>query len=107
MTPPMTDRPQLDDPGSSEEREEIDWRVAVAAAKTESRAARLQLNLVEARIHALRMELNPHFLFNTLNAVAGLVRKREHDAAIDMLARLGDLLRTTLDRDMPAEIPLS
>jgi len=82
-------------------------RIAVAAAQTESRAARLQLNLVEARIHALRMELNPHFLFNTLNAVAGLVRKREHDAAIDMLARLGDLLRTTLDREMPAEIPLA
>jgi two-component system, LytTR family, sensor kinase len=82
-------------------------RMAVAAARTESRAARLQLNLVEARIHALRMELNPHFLFNTLNAVAGLVRKREHDAAIDMLARLGDLLRTTLDREMPAEIPLA
>ena len=82
-------------------------RMAIAAAQNESRASRLQLNLVEARIHALRMELNPHFLFNTLNAVAGLVRKREHDAAIDMLARLGDLLRTTLDREMPAEIPLS
>jgi len=39
--------------------------------------------------------------------VAGLVRKREHDAAVDMLARLGDLLRTTLDREMPAEVTLS
>ena len=81
--------------------------LALVAAQTESRATRLQLNLAEARIHALRMELNPHFLFNTLNAVAGLVRKREHDAAVDMLARLGDLLRTTLDREMPAEIPLA
>jgi len=81
--------------------------LALVAAQIESRAARLQLNLAEARIHALRMELNPHFLFNTLNAVAGLVRKREHDAAVDMLARLGDLLRTTLDREMPAEIPLA
>lgn len=82
-------------------------RLALAAAQMESRAARLQLSLAEARIHALRMELNPHFLFNALNAVAGLVRRREHDGAIDMLARLSDLLRTTLDRDMPAEIPLS
>ena len=82
-------------------------RLALAAAQTESRAARLQLNLAEARIHALRMELNPHFLFNTLNAVAGLVRRREHDGAVDMLARLSDLLRTTLDRDMPAEVPLT
>ena len=53
------------------------------------------------------MELNPHFLFNALNAASGLVRKRENDAAVDMLARLGDLLRTTLDREMPAEVALS
>jgi LytS/YehU family sensor histidine kinase len=82
-------------------------RTALEAAQAESRAARLQLSLAEARIHALRMELNPHFLFNALNAVAGLVRKRQHDAAVDMLARLGDLLRTTLDREMPAEVTLS
>ena len=82
-------------------------RSAIAAVRADARAARLQLSLAEARIHALRMELNPHFLFNALNAVAGLVRKREHDAAIDTLARLGDLLRTTLDRDMPPEVPFS
>jgi two-component system, LytTR family, sensor kinase len=82
-------------------------RLALEAAQAESRAARLQLNLAEARIHALRMELNPHFLFNALNAVAGLVRKRQHAAAIDMLARLGDLFRTTLDREMPAEVALA
>ena len=82
-------------------------RLALEAAQAEGRAARLQLSLVEARIHALRMELNPHFLFNALNAASGLVRKRETDAAVDMLARLGDLLRTTLDREMPSEVALS
>jgi hypothetical protein len=82
-------------------------RLALEAAQAEGRAARLQLSLVEARIHALRMELNPHFLFNALNAASGLVRKRENDAAVDMLARLGDLLRTTLDREMPSEVALS
>ncbi|MFL5578417.1 MAG: sensor histidine kinase [Gemmatimonadaceae bacterium] len=82
-------------------------RSELAAAHSRVRAATLQLRLAEARLHALRMELNPHFLFNALNAVAGLVRKRENDAAVDTLARLGDLLRTTLDRDMPPEIPLS
>jgi len=82
-------------------------RLGLDAAQAEGRAARLQLSLVEARIHALRMELNPHFLFNALNAASGLVRKRENDAAVDMLARLGDLLRTTLDREMPAEVALS
>jgi hypothetical protein len=82
-------------------------RMALDAAQSESRAARLQLNLAEARIHALRMELNPHFLFNALNAASGLVRKHDNDAAVDMLARLGDLLRMTLDREMPAEVALS
>jgi LytS/YehU family sensor histidine kinase len=82
-------------------------RSALAAARSEARAARLRLSLAEARIHALRMELNPHFLFNALNAVAGLVRKREHDAAIDTLQRLGELLRTTLNRDAPSEVSLA
>ena len=82
-------------------------RTAVAAARSQARSAKLELDLIEARLHALRMELNPHFLFNALNAVSGLVRRREHDAAIDTLERLGDLLRTTLDRDMPAEISLA
>src|SRR4051812_22209111 len=45
-------------------------RLALEVAQSEGRAARLQLNLVEARIHALRMELNPHFLFNALNAAS-------------------------------------
>jgi len=81
-------------------------RTAIAAAQSDARAARLQLSLSEARLQALRMELNPHFLFNALNAVGGLVRRREHDAAIETLSQLGELLRTTLNREMPAEIPL-
>jgi LytS/YehU family sensor histidine kinase len=81
-------------------------RSALAAARSEARAARLRLNLAEARIHALRMELNPHFLFNALNAVAGLVRRRDHDAAVGMLERVGELIRTTLDRDLAPEVPL-
>lgn len=82
-------------------------RSAVAAAEAEARAARLQLDAAVARMQALRAELNPHFLFNSLNAVAGLVRRDEPDAAVQMLARLGELLRTTLDREMPLEVPLS
>lgn len=82
-------------------------RSAIAAAEAEARAARLQLDVAVARMQALRAELNPHFLFNSLNAVAGLVRRAEPDAAVQMLARLGDLLRTTLDREMPLEVSLS
>jgi LytS/YehU family sensor histidine kinase len=55
--------------------------------------------MAEARLDALRMELNPHFLFNTLNAISGLVRRRDYDEAVQVLARFGDLLRITLDRE--------
>ena len=83
------------------------WREStLASAKLETHAARLELGLVEARLQALRMELNPHFLFNTLNAISGLVRKHENAAAVGMLARLGDLLRATLDRDLPQQITI-
>jgi two-component system LytT family sensor kinase len=81
------------------------WREStLATARLEARATRLELGLADARLQALRMELNPHFLFNTLNAISGLVRKDQRDAAVQMLARLGDLLRATLDRKLPQEI---
>ncbi|MEX2152708.1 MAG: histidine kinase [Gemmatimonadaceae bacterium] len=70
-------------------------------------AARLEAGMHEARLAVLRMELNPHFLFNALNSVAALVRRREHDAAVGALARIGDLLRLTLDRQAMTEAPLS
>jgi signal transduction histidine kinase len=72
----------------------------------ELRSARLTLGLAEARMQALRSELNPHFLFNALNAVSGLVRRGENDAAVRMLARLGELLSATLDQKRGPEIPL-
>jgi LytS/YehU family sensor histidine kinase len=59
-------------------------------------AARLETRMHEIRLEALRKQLNPHFLFNALNAVSGLVRRRENAAAVNTLARLGDLLRLTL-----------
>ena len=63
------------------------WREsALAAARHEARAARLELGLAEARLQALRMELNPHFLFNTLNAATTLLH-RDPDAADAMLTR--------------------
>jgi len=80
---------------------------AVRSARLEAQSAQLALGLVEARMHALRMELNPHFLFNTLNAISGLVRKQEGPAAIEMLARLATLLRTTLDQELSPVISVS
>ena len=80
---------------------------ALASARLEAQSARLALGLAEARMQALRMELNPHFLFNTLNAISGLVRREENGAAVQMLAGLGDLLRATLDREMAPEVPVA
>jgi LytS/YehU family sensor histidine kinase len=62
---------------------------------TQLRAANLQAAWTQSRLHALRMQLNPHFLFNTLNAAVALVSTRPQ-AAEQMLVRLADLLRRTL-----------
>jgi two-component system LytT family sensor kinase len=61
----------------------------------------------DARLSALRYQLNPHFLFNSLNAVSTLVEEGNAPAATDMLAQLGELLRTTLDGESTAETVLS
>lgn len=65
------------------------------AQKRELRAAHLESALSEARLDALRLQLNPHFLFNTLNAVSAIMYERPR-VADEMLARIGDLLRATL-----------
>jgi two-component system, LytTR family, sensor kinase len=62
---------------------------------TQLRAANLQAAWTQSRLQALRMQLNPHFLFNTLNAAVALVSSRPK-AAEQMLIRLADLLRRTL-----------
>jgi two-component system LytT family sensor kinase len=66
-------------------------------------AADLRAQLAEARLAALRSRLNPHFLFNTLNAVAALV-ERDPPGVRRMLARLGELLRFSLDESNEQEI---
>jgi LytS/YehU family sensor histidine kinase len=62
-----------------------------------ARAADLERSLLRARLHALDLELRPHFLFNTLNAITALVRS-EPAKAERMLVTLGSLLRVTLGR---------
>lgn len=69
------------------------------------KAARLEAQLARAELEALEMQLHPHFLFNTLNSVAVLMR-RDVDAAGRMLNRLSDLLRLTLERAGEQLIPL-
>jgi signal transduction histidine kinase len=71
---------------------------ALVSARLAATAAQMESSMTAARLHALRMELNPHFLFNSLNSVSGLIRRDDKDAAISMVARLAALLRATLDR---------
>ena len=69
------------------------------------RETRLQAQLADARLDALRMQLNPHFLFNTLHAIAALV-ERDPAGVRRMIARLSELLRLTMDTDAEHEVPL-
>jgi Histidine kinase/Histidine kinase-, DNA gyrase B-, and HSP90-like ATPase len=66
---------------------------------------RLEASLTKARLEALKMQLQPHFLFNSLNAIAALVHN-DPDAADEMLAALSDLLRLTLETSGEQELPL-
>jgi hypothetical protein len=71
------------------------------------RLLRAESEVREARLLALRYQLNPHFLFNSLNAVSTLVLDGNAPAATRMLAQIGDLLRTSLDSEVTAEVTLS
>ena len=71
----------------------------------EDAAAQLEVQLANAQISALRMQLNPHFLFNTMNSISSLMRS-DVDAADTMLEQLGSLLRITLERGESQFIPL-
>lgn len=67
------------------------------AARLDARASRLEARLTEARLAALTARLQPHFLFNTLNAMSELVHA-DPDTAEEMIVRLGDLLRLVIQR---------
>jgi len=71
----------------------------------ERRSLELEATLAKSRLEALTMQLQPHFLFNALNAIAALVHKNP-DAADEMLAALSDLLRLTLETSREQELPL-
>jgi sensor histidine kinase YesM len=76
------------------------------ALRLELRASQLQAQLTRAHLSALKMQLQPHFLFNTLNAIMVLVRQHKAPQAEEMLARLSDLLRCVLQDVEAQEIPL-
>jgi sensor histidine kinase YesM len=81
------------------------FRVLRRFREGELRASRLQTQLTRAQLEALKMQLQPHFLFNTLHSISALLH-RDPDAADRMIARLGDFLRLTLDNSGAQEISL-
>ncbi|HEY0159488.1 MAG TPA: histidine kinase [Thermoanaerobaculia bacterium] len=73
--------------------------------RRQQQEVRLEAQLAEARLDALRMQINPHFLFNTLHAVSALV-ERDPAGVRRMIARLSELLRHTIDSRGSDEVTL-
>jgi two-component sensor histidine kinase len=84
----------------------LGWHYYQRFREREVQAADLRRELVEARLQALRMQLNPHFLFNTLHAISALIHE-DPEAADRVVARLSELLRLSLDTSKSQEVPLS
>jgi two-component sensor histidine kinase len=82
----------------------LDSRERLAIQQTET--ARLNEQLSKAQLDALRRQIEPHFLFNTLNAIAGLVREEKNDKAVSMIAGLSDFLRRTIEDSNRQQVPL-
>lgn len=77
----------------------------VETTALQAHASQLQAQLAEARLDALRMQINPHFLFNTLHAISSLV-ERDPRGVRRMIARLSELLRHTLNGAGEPEVTL-
>ncbi len=77
-----------------------------AAIERERDAARLREDLTRARLESLRLQLNPHFLFNTLQAVAVMARTHETDALVGTVQGLANMLRAVLDDEFAHDVPL-
>lgn len=59
----------------------------------------LESELTQSQLQALKMQLRPHFLFNALNTISMMVRRKKDEQAVEMISGLSDLLRTTLTKD--------
>ena len=69
--------------------------------------ARLNEQIANAQLSALRRQIEPHFIFNALNAVAGLVREQRNEAAVSMIVRLSDFLRRVVNDPGGRSVPLA
>ena len=76
-------------------------------AKKETDIARLEVQVVEQELKALRAQMNPHFLFNTMNSIKGIIIKKEVKKASEYLTKLSSLIRAILSNSEKKNIPLS
>lgn len=76
-------------------------------ARQQAETARLNEQLSKAQLDALRRQIEPHFLFNTLNSVSALIREHRNDAAVMMIAGLSDFLRRLLADPSRQQVPLA
>jgi two-component sensor histidine kinase len=83
----------------------VDSRDNTARQRTET--ARLNEELSRAQLAALRRQMEPHFIFNTLNSVAGLVRDQRNDAAVSMLVGLSEFLRRASEDSHRSQVTLT
>ena len=83
----------------------LDARARAAAQQTDT--ARLNEQLSYAQLNALQRQIEPHFIFNTLNAISGLVRENKNDAAVSMIVALSDFLRRVAGSSNEARVPLA
>jgi hypothetical protein len=79
----------------------------IRAQQEAIKSLELQKQLSAAQLRALQMQLEPHFLFNTLNAITTLVELGRQGEAVEMLAHLNAILKSTLKRTSPEKVPLS
>ena len=76
-------------------------------AMQQAQTAQLNEQLTKAQLNALRRQIEPHFLFNTLNSIAGLVREQRNEAAVTMIARLSEFLRRVVNDSDRQQVPLA
>jgi hypothetical protein len=79
----------------------------IRAQRDAIQSLELQKQLSAAHLRALQMQMEPHFLFNTLNAITTLVELGRQKAAVEMLKHLNSILKSTLTRTTPEKVPLS
>jgi hypothetical protein len=86
----------------------VRWALAAhdEARRLAIRESQLAVDLARAQLAVLRLEIQPHFLFNTLNAIAALIRRRSNERALDMLVGLSELMRYTVEGRTDPEVLL-